>query len=448
MKSLASVLKTASLILITALTLMGCQKKQTPQTVSKSSDGPVEIEFWHAFSDAPRSDWIQERADEWNAQHKDYKVVPARKGSYRETLQAAVLAARQGDAPHIVQLFEVGSQLAKDSGIFEPVGNIGQFDTSDYIAPVLNYYTLDGTVNSIPFNSSSPILYYNKDMMKQAGLDPSNPPTTLEELTAACEKAQAAGIKNAKITFALHSWYVEEWLAEQGAPLVNNDNGRKGRATEVLLESKAVKKIFNWFKDTNDKGLYSYTGKLEDWNGSEAIFEEGKAMFFITSTADVGNVETNVSGKFEMGTGLYPIPSGTKRNGTVIGGASVWITKGHSDEELEASRDFVLFMTNTDNMISWHKLTGYYPVRTSSVNKLKEEGWFETEPLRTIAFKQLLETIPNSYTAGALMGSFMDTRTIVEEALQKVISGKSVEESLKEAKVLADTKLKEYNDSL
>jgi sn-glycerol 3-phosphate transport system substrate-binding protein len=123
-----------------------------------AGDEPTEIYFWHAFSDQPRSSWIEDRAAEFNEMQSDYEVIVERKGSYRETLQAAVLAARQGDPPHAAQIFEIGSQLALDSGIFKPIGEIGQFEADDYIEPVLNYYTIEGQVNSIPFTSSSPIL--------------------------------------------------------------------------------------------------------------------------------------------------------------------------------------------------------------------------------------------------------------------------------------------------
>ena len=409
---------------------------------------PTEIQFWHAFSDAPRSGWIADRAAEWSEANPEFNVVTERKGSYRETLQAAVLAARQNDAPHLVQLFEVGSQLAVDAGIFKPVGEVGGIPASDYIEPVLNYYTIDSQIYSIPFNSSSPILYYNKDKMAEAGLDPESPPETFEEVIAMLEQAQEAGVEGAKIGFNLHSWFFEQWMAEQGAPLVNNDNGRADRATEVNLTSDAAYNIVNWIDELNKRDMYTYTGRLEDWSGSDAIFQEGEAMFHITSTADLGNIGSAVEGSFELGTGLLPIPADATRNGVVIGGASVWLLDGHPTRELEAARDFVLFMTNTENMVSWHKLTGYYPVRNSSVEQLEDEGWFEEDPNAFTAFDQLLNTVPNSATAGALMGSFLDTRTIVEEAIQKVLQGGDVTAAMEEAKTLADDRLREYNANL
>ena len=408
-----------------------------------------EIDFWYAFSDEPRSGWIEERITEFNAQleseGREFRVVGERKGSYREALEAAVLAARQGEPPHLAQLFEVGSQLAVDSGIFVPIGEVGGgVDLSDYIEPVINYYTIDGSVNSLPFNSSSPILYGNQELMSEAGI--TQMPGTFGEVLAACEAIESSSVEASCLTFPLHGWFFEQWIAQQGANLVNNDNGRSERATEILLDSDASIAIGEFMKALADGGYYNYTGTLEDWAGSEAIFGNQEAVFFITSTADAGNITTNAADNgFTVTTGLLPIPDGVERNGVVIGGASLWLLGGHPQEELEAARDFALYMTNTENMVSWHKLTGYYPVRNSSVEALQEEGWFDENPNFTVAFDQLLETVPNTATGGALSGSFTDIRTIVEEALQKIYNGADVETAMLEAKQIADARIAEYN---
>ena len=409
------------------------------------------IEFWYGFSDAARSGWINDRIAEFNVileeQGRDYVVTGERKGSYRETLQAAVLAARQGNPPALVQLFEVGSQLATDSGIFKPIGEVGGLDTSAYIEPVINYYTIDGSVNSIPFNSSSPILYANVQLMEEAGLNPDALPATFGELLGSCEVIDAAGLDANCITFPLHSWMFEQWMAEQGAMLVNNGNGRDARATEVLLDSDAALRIGQFMADLAEGGWYSYTGTLEDWSGSEAIFANQQSVFFITSTADAGNITRAAADNgFDVKTGLLPIPDGVERNGVVIGGASVWLTDGHPQEDLEVARDFALYMTNPENMVSWHKLTGYYPVVNESVDMLETEGWFEEEPNFAVAFEQLLDTIPNQATAGALLGTFLETRTIIGEALQRIYNGSAtVEEAMSQAKAEADARLAEYN---
>jgi sn-glycerol 3-phosphate transport system substrate-binding protein len=338
-----------------------------------------------------------------------------------------------------------GSQLAYDTGMFKSVGDIGSFDTSDYIQPVLNYYTINGTVNSIPFNSSSPVLYINKDKMVEAGYDADYVPATFGDVIEVLETARARGVSGAKFSVNLHAWFFEQWMAQQGAMLVNNGNGRDGRATENNLDSQAAINIGNFFAELSRKNLYTYTGKFEDWGGSDAIFQEGQAMLHITSTADLGNITSAVEGKFNLGVGFMPIPDGTERNGTVIGGASVWVAKNHPDDELTSARDFALYMTNMKNMVSWHKLTGYYPVRNSSIDALKAEGWFDSDANQIVAFNQLLATKVNAATAGAMAGTLLDNRTIIETAIQKIIQGGDVKAALDEAKVLSDAKLKEYN---
>lgn len=414
-----------------------------------SAQAQTPLYFWHAFTDEPRSNWIAERAAEWNEQNPDFTMTAESKGSYPETLQAAVLGARQGDTPHIVQVYEIGSQAALDTGIFTPVSEIeGDFDFSDYIEPVINYYTIQGQVNSIPFNSSSPVLYTNKTLMEQAGLDPEAPPATYGEVMAACETIAASDVEADCFGVSLNGWFFEQWLAQQGAPLLNNDNGRSERATEVNLTSDAFKNIATFLKELNDAGYYTYTGGLEDWDGSDAIFSNQQGVFHITSTADLGNLTAAAEeGGFEIGAGLLPIADDAERNGTVIGGASLWLVGDKASEEQQAALDFVLYMTNTDNMVSWHKLTGYYPVRTSAVEALTAEGWFDEFPNYSVAFDQLLNTKVNNATAGALSGNMQEIRTIVEETMQRIFNGGEVDAELERAATQANARLEEYNSN-
>lgn len=408
----------------------------------------VTVDFWHVFGDAKRGGWIQARADEYNKQHPNVKIVPTAKGNYNDTLQATILAARQGKPPAMVQIFEVGSQLALDSGVFQPVSSIRAVDFSDYIKPVINYYTIGGKVNSLPFNSSSPVLYFNKNLMQKAGLDPKRPPTTFGALLKACEKIKAANIGVTCFGAPVYGWFVEQWMSEQNSPLVNNENGRQGRATETNLDSRAARNIFQFMKEVNDKGYYTYSGKLADTDGSNAVFSNQKVVFHINSTADIGNVnDAAKKANFQLGIGVLPIPDGTKRNGVVIGGASLWIAKGVSKAQAEAALDFALYMTNTQNMAEWHKLTGYYPVRNSSIALLRKQGWFTQSPLQLVAFNQLLQTKQNTASAGGLNGAAIQTRKIVEEGIQKVLNGQSVDVALKDTKARADAALREYNSN-
>ena len=410
---------------------------------------PLTVEFWHIFGDAKRKGFIDQKAAEFNAKNPDIKVVPVVKGNYSENLQAAILASRQGQPPALVQVFDVGTQLAADSGVFQPVGNVEKTDYGDYLKPVLDYYTLQGKINSLPFNSSSPVLYANRDLIKKAGLNDSALPATYGALLRSCAKIKAA-LPDAKcITFGASSWFVEQWMAEQGTTLVNNGNGRAARATESNLDSPAAKNIFSFVKKLNDGGFYSFTGKLDDGAGSAAIFTAQKSVFLISSTADLGNqLDAAKQGSYRLGVGLLPIQDGSVRNGVVIGGASLWIAKGIPDNVADAARTFALFMTNTANMKEWHKLTGYYPVRKSSVSELRKEGWLDSAAPQTVAFRQLLNTKASPATAGALFGGLLPARQIIQEGLQKVLQGQDVDAVTRDTKAQVDKVISDYNKSL
>jgi sn-glycerol 3-phosphate transport system substrate-binding protein len=406
----------------------------------------ITVEFWHTFGDAKRGDWIQARADEYNKAHPGMKVVPVYKGISDETLQATVLAARQGNAPALVQVDGTSSQLALDSGIFQAVSGIKEVDFKDYIKPVVSYYTINGKVNSLPFNSSSPVLYFNKDLMTKAGLDPKKPPTTFDAILKTCATFDAAKLGVKCVALTPYSWLFEQWMSEQNAQLLNNGNGRQARATASNVDTEAGRKIFGFYKDLNDKGYLTNTGKLADTVGTNAIFGNQKALMTINSTAGLGNLlDAAKQSGFQMGVGVLPIPDGSKRNGVVIGGASIWVAKSVPKPEAETALDFALFMTNTENMASWHKLTGYYPVRTSSVNLLRKQGWFSSNPLQIVAFNQLLSTKPNIANAGALTGANIQMRSIIEQNIQKVLSGQDVTEVAKTANEQINTALSEYN---
>lgn len=421
-----------------------------------AQDEVIEIRFVHVFGDENRQGLLNDVIAAYEAEHPNVKIIAENPGGYNEVLDAALLGAEQGDAPHIVHVFEIGSQEALDTGIFVPVSSVAteeQLATlEDVIEPVRNYYTFGEEVWSLPWNSSNPVLYFNKGIFEAAGLDTANPPDTFSEVLAACDQIMATeGLElQGCIGWNMHSWFIEQMVANQGATLLNNDNGRAERATEAELDSEAMLKIFTYWKELDDKGYYVYTGAKEDWDGSDAIFTSQQVAMHITSTADLRNIAgaAEESG-FEVGTGFLPIPDDATRNGTVVGGASLWLTADHSQEELEAAVDFMLFLGNTENMVDWHKGTGYFPVRYSSIEALEAEGWFEENPIFNTAFEQLTSTTPNVATAGAVTGAFREIRDIIESAGQLVVDqGVSPEEALAEADALADEAITFYNESV
>jgi len=418
-----------------------------PPTPTPLPPGVTKITFWHAMGGV-RTPFIARMVDDFNLTHPGIVVSVEFKGSYRDTLNATIAAARAGNPPHVVQVFEIGTLENIDSGIFVPVEDLtkpGEVLWEDFLDPVLNYYRIGGKLYSMPWNSSNPVLYYNKTIFKKAGLDPEKPPQTFEEVLEYGRKIKESGAAEAAITWPLHSWFFEQWMADMGQDLVDQDNGRSGRATKINLDSDAAKRIFEWWKQLYDEGLWVNPG-LEAWGPARQNFISGTTAMLISSTSDVTQMEIAATEQgFELGTGFIPIPADLKRHGVVIGGASLWITKDHPQEELEAAKEFVLWMAEPAQQIRWHQGTGYFPIRKSAVDVLELTGWFDTHPTYRAAFDQLMATEPIPATQGALIGRFREVRSIIEEAVEKVITGAaSVDDALAEAKAKCEKEIAEY----
>ncbi|MBX3081174.1 MAG: ABC transporter substrate-binding protein [Anaerolineae bacterium] len=414
----------------------------------------VEITFWHAMT-GNNQNIVTALVDKFNASQSDIHVTEQNKGSsYNDELNAVIAASQQQQGPNVAQIFDLGTPLAIDSGFFTPVESILSADQlakikDDVAAPILSYFTVGGKLYSLPWNNSNPLLYYNKDMFKAAGLDENKPPATWQELEEDCAKIMAANAAPNCISMQIYGWFFEQWMALQGAELANNGNGRADRATETNLTSDAAKNILSFWKDLSDKGYWISTGKLEDGNGAKQIFASKQAAFVIDSTGSLRGLTQNAKdGGFELGTGFMPANADIERVGVIIGGASLWIGAGHPDEQNQAAATFVNWLLQPEQMAEWHKGTGYLPITKSAQAVLESDGWFKDNPNLKTAVDQLNAAQATSATAGALMGPFPQIRTIVDQAIQAVTSGTSVDDALTEAKTQADAALADYNSRL
>ncbi len=411
----------------------------------------IQVKFWHAMGSDARLKAIQQMVTDFEAANPDIQVTAEFKGSYADLFNATLLVSRQKSAPDIVQLYEIGSQLAIDSGVFVPIADwiddAGKKQLDDIIPTVSAYYSFKGKYNSVPWNASNPILYYNKDMMKAAGLDPEKPPATWADVMADCKKIMDSKAAPKCITFQIYGWFVEQWMALENQTLVNNDNGRSGRATKSNLDSQAAADVFGFYKDLNDAGYYSYSGKLEDSDGSTAIFQSKQVAFMIESTSDIGDNTANAAKNgFTLGMGQMPINEKVPRNGNVIGGASLWLVGGHPDAETKAAAKFILYLNAGPQMVLWHKASGYLPITGASQKLLADAKWFDQHPGYKVALDQLNASKSNPATAGALIGQFQKLRDIVEQDIQAMLNGTmDVKGALADAQKRVDATLADYN---
>lgn len=427
----------------------GGQQEGSDQDKMVEITEPVTIQFWHAMGGS-RIELIQGIVDDFMAENPDITVEVQYTGSYNDTLNKVKAASKAGNAPHVFHLYEIGTLQMANSGIITPIHEIESWDPinwDDFFSPVRNYYTIEGKHYSMPFNSSTPLLYYNKSLFEKAGLDPEQPPETFAEVEeyARVLKEELPELK-APVTWNLHSWYFEEFHCLMDAPFVNNDNGRKGKLpTEALFNGEAGQQILNWWTGMEKEGLFLDVGP--GWQNHRAAFGSGEVAMVMSSTSDVNQLTGLLAEKgWEMGTGFIPKPEGAK-GGVTIGGGSLWLSNNHPDEELLAALKLVKFISSDGPQVAWHKGTGYFPVRKTAMDMLEEEGWFEEHPNFLTAFNQLLESPYTVNTAGSFMGVFPEARSLIETAIQKVYAGDmGVEDALDEAAEKVSASMLEWNE--
>jgi sn-glycerol 3-phosphate transport system substrate-binding protein len=418
------------------------------ETVAVDEDAAVTIDFWHAMS-GTRIDLIQGIVDDFMAENPNITVNVQYAGSYNDTLNKVISAYKAGNAPSVFHTYEIGTLGMINSGMVIPLDDAAkkydmEIPWDDFFVPVQSYYKYQGKHYSMPFNSSTPLIYYNKTFFEKAGLDPENPPKTFEGIREAAIALKKSGI-DTPITWILHSWYFEQMNCLQDAPFVNNSNGRGSELpTEVVFNGEAGNKILDWWIGMYNDGLFMDVGP--GWSNHRAAFGSGEVAMVMSSSSDVNLLTKSLAEKgWEMGTGFIPRPEGAT-GGVAIGGGSLWMTNNHTPEEELAALKLVLYISSDEPQIAWHKGTGYFPVRKTAMKKLEAEGWFDENPNYRTAFDQLLASPETLNTAGALLGTFPETRAIIQSKIQECYAGKPVSQALDEAAAQANELIAEWNE--
>ena len=390
----------------------------------------INVQFWHAMG-GWRIELLQEMAQDFMALNPDINVEVQYTGSYGDTINKLNVAIQSNVAPHVVQGYDIATQMLIDGEVAVPMQDLidadPTFDIGTFMPQVLNYYRVGGKLYCMPFNSSNAIMFYNKTLFKKAGLDPDKPPKTYEELLDYAEKLMVkddkGNIAQAGITWNLHCWFFEQFMAVQNAALTDNDNGRTGRPTKAIFNSDAGLKTFTFWNDLTKNGSMINT-KVHDWTGARNLFISQKVAMIITSTSDVAlMVKSAKENNFELGTAFIPAPADAESGGVVIGGGSLWMVAGKPEAETKAAWEFVKFMAQSAQQIKWHTGTGYFPVRKDAVEDLLAQGYYSESPHNLTAILQLLLSTQNYNSNGAIIGAFAEVRAIVESNVQKMLSG-------------------------
>jgi sn-glycerol 3-phosphate transport system substrate-binding protein len=435
-----------------AATACGGGESKEPAATDKgggsSSSGPTKVVFWHAMGGANQK-VVEQMAADFNASQDKIKVEAVFQGTYDDLLSKLKATMGTKEGPSIVQVYEIGTRFMIDSKAITPVQNFideDKYDLSQLEPNITGYYTLNGKLNSMPFNTSNPILYYNKDLFKAAGLDPEKPPRTFEELQKAADTITKSG-KAVGANFAIYGWFMEQFLANQGAEFVNNGNGRNALATESTVNNEAGVKTLTWWKNLVDTKAANNLGRKTD--DSKKAFSAGQVAMILDSTASLKGLVDAAQGKFEVGTGFLPKPSDAKDGGVVVGGASLWIMNNRPTEEQKAAWEFIKFLTSPKEQAYWHINTGYFPITKKAYDEQSVKDNLKKFPQFQTAIDQLHQTKLNTATQGAVMGVFPEARQIVEGAIEEALNNKkSPKEALDNAAKEITAKIQQYNKTV
>jgi len=408
----------------------------------------VTIEFWHGLGQ-PGGGILEGFATEFNNSQTQYRVNATYKGSYPETMVAAIAAFRAGNAPHIVQMFEVGTAtMMAAKGAIKPVYELMKetntpFDPSIYLPAVRGYYSsADGKMISMPFNSSTTVMFWNKDAFRRAGLNPDTPPKTWAETRAAAQKIRQANAAPCGFTFAWPTWtQVENFSAIHDVPLATKGNGFEGFDTELTINSDLHVRHLQFLMDMLKEGSFKYGGR--DAAG-DALFPSGECGIIHGSSGLRGRIVREA--KFQWGTAYLPYyedVKGAPKN-SIIGGASFWVMTSprRTKEDYKAVAEFFRYLSRPEVVAKWHIETGFLPITFPAIQQVQSMGYYDQNPGTDIPYKQLTRTLPSKNSKGLRLGNMPEIRTVIYEEWEKAFQGQQT------AKQAMDAAVKRGNDIL
>jgi len=407
----------------------------------------TEIQWWHAMTGA-NNDLIVKLSNDFNAAQADYKVTPVYKGGYADTMNAGIAAYRAGQAPHILQVFEVGTAtMMAAKGAVKPVYQLmaeaGEtFDPKAYLTTITGYYsTLKGEMLSFPFNSSSMVMWLNKDALEKAGVDAAKLKTWPEVFDAAKKlhaTSPTCGLSNAWAPWAI----VEQFSAWHNVPIGTKANGLDGFDTQLKFNSPLHVKLLSTLAELQKDKTYDYSGRA---NSGEGRFTSGECPIFLTSIGFYGNVKANAKFAYTAAPmPYYPDVAGAPQN-SIIGGASLWVMGGKNATEYKGVAKFLSFLSETDRQIELHKKSGYLPITKAAYAKVKAEGFYKENPILEVPLLELTNKEPTENSRGLRFGNMVQMRDVWSEEIEQALAGKkTAKQALDDAVSRGDNMLRQF----
>jgi sn-glycerol 3-phosphate transport system substrate-binding protein len=410
---------------------------------SKTDLKGTSITFWHSMGGV-NGEAITYLVDKFNKENTfGIKVDAQYQGSYDDAINKLKSAQIGNMGADLVQIYDIGTRFMIDSGWVVPMQSLIEADKWDstQIEPnIAAYYSVDSKLYSMPFNSSTPILYYNKNMFKAAGLDKA--PTSFPEIAAVSDKLVANGAQES-LSIGIYGWFFEQFMCKQQLNYVDNGNGRTGEATKVEFDSNgAAKNILTAWKSLADKGYAPNIGRGGDAGLTD--FVAGKSAMTLGSTASLKQILKQVGTNFEVGTAYFPKINDADKGGVSIGGGSLWALNNKDTKKQTATWEFVKFLVSAQSQAYWNTQTGYFPITTAAHNEPVFKENIAKYPQFMTAIDQLHASSPKS--AGALLSVFPEARAIIETETENMLNGKqSVDDTVSKMAKDINSAISDYN---
>ena len=446
------------IVLLAAIALVvACGGSATTTTGPAADDKApagkvVEVTFWHGFSAGANTDATNALVQKFNDAHTGKIHVTATfAGDYDVTFSKIKAAIQANQTPTMVQIYDVGTRFMIDSKQTTPMQKFIDQDhfVTDLEPVIANYFSINGRLDSMPWNNSMPLLYINKDAFTAAGLDPNKPPQTLDEIRAAAQKLTKKDASGQTVQYgfgaAIYGWFLEQFAARADVQICNNGNGRDKNATRMLSDSPQLVKVMDWWKQMLADGLALNTGRTPA--NMQTAFKGGRVAMTLESTGALGGFIS--AAKFQVGAGAYPRSESSTAGGPIVGGAALWIMNGHPAYEQRSAWEFVKFLEQPDNMAYWHTKTGYFPDTRKSQDEPVAVALRQTRPQFDVALQQLHAEKPDKATQGCILGVMPQARQANEDAMEKIlVGGASSKTALAAAVTTIQPAIDQYNLSV
>ncbi|MBC5628138.1 ABC transporter substrate-binding protein [Clostridium sp. NSJ-6] len=430
-------------IMASTMLFVGCSNGNLKTEQGGNTDGVTEVLLWHSMSGNVQEK-LNEIVDGFNSSQSKIKVVAENQGTYDESTSKFFNMNGGSGSPAIIQIGEQNLQSMIDSNLIEPMSNLIKdynYNIDKLVPQVVNFYSVNDTLYTMPFNASSPVLYYNAEALKKAGIE--EVPQTFEAILAAGEKISSAN--NGMKAFAMHAYgyALDQMVTNLGGFIINNENGRIDRATEVAYQDQ-VTDIFTWISDLIKADQFINYGS----NSQDVVtgFNNGDISMFITTSASAAKIVSEAP--FEVGVAYLPYSEGVEPQGVYAGGGALCVTNGLSEEVREAAMEFITYATSAEVQATWAGGTGYFPINVKAYETETMKNIYAEKPQLKVAADQFLTSKETAATAGPLLSQLPQLRNDLQAAIEEVFNGGDVAKAIDGAVANTNKAIETANKSI